>query len=222
MAKVTSKRDIEILEQRGLWKASSYLHRLVKRLISKNQPLRIYYFNEAHKKIFGTIGQFNMAGKYRKHNGPELKRIDGTILKMTDWRNIPSEMAELDFELKEYIKNPRLPKNEKDYKFAIFTAAKLSHRLTCIHPFENGNGRISRLLLSAILLRFGLSDIAIKEPREKYLRAMRQADDGDYSSFEDIILKGLIENKKRNLKITRLKQAQIFKRRRHSKSKKKR
>ena len=215
MARPFSKKDIDILEERGYWKASSFLHRIVKRLTRKKLPLEIRYIKEAHRIIFDTAYQNGIAGKYRKHNGPELKRIDGTILKMTDWRNIPNAMAELDFEIRAGTKNIKPVKTGEEYASIIFLAAKLSHGLASIHPFENGNGRASRLLLGAVLLRAGLSDIAIKKSKPKYLRAMRQADDGVFSLLESIIADGLLESKRKNYELQLRKQAELAKIRSH-------
>ncbi|MCX6731726.1 MAG: Fic family protein [Candidatus Parcubacteria bacterium] len=194
--KIVKRKDIDILEERGLWKASSFIHGIVKRLIRKKLPLEIRYFKEAHRIIFTTAGQKDMAGKYRRHNGPELKRIDGTLLKMADWRQISNLMAQLDFELKKDTEKIHKPENEKEYQNIIFIAAKYSHWFASIHPFENGNGRISRLILNAVLLRAGLPEIAIKKTKLMYLRAMCQADHGDFSLLRKIIIDGLLEAKK--------------------------
>ncbi len=156
MPKPLNQKEVEILEERGLWKASSFLTKLVRRLTKKNLPLGIGYIKEAHKILFEEANQFGIAGKYRKNNGPELKRWDGTVLPMTDWHYIPEKMAELNADLGAESINLKKPKNQKEYKRIIFIAMRLSHRLACIHPFENGNGRASRLLMNAILQRAGL------------------------------------------------------------------
>ena len=202
MARVpSSKRDIDILEERGLWKASSSLHQIIKRLIRKNLPVEMRYIKEAHRIIFTTANQAGMAGKYRRDN-PELKRIDGSLLKMEHWSNIANAMAELDMDLRENSKHLKRPETIKEYSEIIQLAVRLSHRLACIHPFENGNGRASRLLLNAILLRAGLPEIAIRKKKSQYLRAMRQADDGDFSLFEKIVIDGIIESKERQYKMS--------------------
>ncbi len=219
---VLSKRDVDILEERGYWQASSSLHRQLHRLAQKKLPLRIGLIKHAHQAIFKVANQPSIAGKYRQHNGPELERIDGSILKMTGWQMVPNAMAELDFELREVAKNLKFPKTEKEYRNIIEIAARLSHKLTCIHPFENGNGRASRLLLNAILIRAGLSEVAVKKEKPIYLRAMRQADDGDFNMLENIISDGLIENKKMQYKIQIRKQAESVKiKGRHNRLKKK-
>ena len=101
------------------------------------------------------------------------------------------------------------PKTAEDFKKIIYIATRLSHRFACIHPFENGNGRASRLLTNAILLRSGLWDVSIKEPKRKYLRAMRQADDGDFSQLEDILILGLLENRIKLYKVLMRKKADM-------------
>lgn len=220
---VLSKRDVDILEERGYWQASSSLHRQLHRLIQKKLPLRIGLVKNAHQAIFEVTNQPDIAGKYRRHNGPELKRIDGSILKMTGWQMIPNAMAELDFELRERTKDLKHPKTEKEYRNIIEIAAQLSHKLACIHPFANGNGRASRLLLSAILIRAGLSEVAVKKEKLTYLRAMRQADDGDFNMLKNIIFNGLMENKIMQYKIQLRKQAESAKiKGRYNKLKKKR
>ncbi|MFH1192782.1 MAG: Fic family protein [Candidatus Jorgensenbacteria bacterium] len=217
MGRPQTRRDIEVLEERGLWAASSYLHRIIKRLIRKNAPLEIRFIKEAHRVLFMKARQPDIAGKYRLHNSPELKRIDGTPLPMVSWENIPNTMAELDFELRESTRNLRPPRTHEEYLNLIETAARLSHRLACIHPFQNGNGRSPRLLSDGILLRGGLSPSPIKKSKKHYLRAMRQADDGDFSVLEHLIIEGLLEIRKRNYEVAIRKQRELAKKKLHQK-----
>ncbi len=46
-----------------------------------------------------------------------------------------------------------------------------------LHPFEDGNGRVGRILLNAILIENGLVNVAFRD-REKYLSAIKKAEDG--------------------------------------------
>lgn len=192
------KKDVQIKEARGLWKASSYIHRIADRLSKKNAPIEIKYLLEAHRILFSETNEENIAGKYRQVD-PDIQRINGTTLKIPHWSNVPSTMAILDDELKN--KTPKLPHpfKEKDYAQIVDLAAKASHKLTCIHPFENGNGRTSRLLINFILLRAGLPEIAIKEDKQKYLQAMSQADKNDFWPLRKLIIEGLINNQDKKL-----------------------
>jgi Fic family protein len=58
--------------------------------------------------------------------------------------------------------------------------AKLHHDFVLIHPFDDGNGRVARLLVNYILLRLGYPPLIVKsEDKTGYLNALRQADAGD-------------------------------------------
>jgi Fic family protein len=59
---------------------------------------------------------------------------------------------------------------------AAFTAHR---RLVDIHPFNDGNGRTTRLLMNLILIWGGYPPIAVRpEDRPAYIRALRQAQAG--------------------------------------------
>ncbi len=46
-----------------------------------------------------------------------------------------------------------------------------------IHPFTDGNGRIGRILMNALLIEGGLLNVAFRN-REEYIRALRSAEEG--------------------------------------------
>jgi Fic family protein len=201
-----TKREIDILEERGLWVASSSLNKVVQRLIKKVQPVETRYIISAHRVLFTKAQQPKIGGRFRNHNGPDLIRIDESLLKMTDWRQVPEAIAQLNDELKAFTHKLRPPKTESEYEKIISITARLSNRWACIHPFENGNGRSSRLLINAILLRGRLPQIAFlshlnkKKSKERYLKAMFQADNGDFSVLETMIGTGIVEAKQKESK----------------------
>ena len=63
-------------------------------------------------------------------------------------------------------------------------AARFSHRLVAIHPFANGNGRLSRTMADLLLaprFTWGAGNlVADGEVRQRYLAALRAADAKDY------------------------------------------
>ena len=71
------------------------------------------------------------------------------------------------------------------------------HRFLWIHPFKDYNGRIGRLLVNIVLLNLDLPPIELKVEtkagRKKYVQALKEADDGNYSSLEKIIRKAVEE-----------------------------
>ncbi|HLG99194.1 MAG TPA: Fic family protein [Bryobacteraceae bacterium] len=60
-----------------------------------------------------------------------------------------------------------------DTPAAAFTAHR---RLVDIHPFNDGNGRVARLLMNLILIRAGYPPVAVRpEDRPAYIRALQQS-----------------------------------------------
>lgn len=58
--------------------------------------------------------------------------------------------------------------------------ARLHHEFIRIHPFDDGNGRVVRLLVNYVLLRAGLLPLVVKsKDRRRYLETIAFADAGD-------------------------------------------
>lgn len=73
-------------------------------------------------------------------------------------------------------------------------SVRLHHRAVQIHPFENGNGRWSRMLANILLAREGLPLVnwpdtigSVSSPiRPEYISAIKAADNGNYSQIMDL------------------------------------
>ncbi len=46
-----------------------------------------------------------------------------------------------------------------------------------VHPFTDGNGRVGRILMNAVLIEGGLINVAFRD-RERYIEALREAEEG--------------------------------------------
>ena len=87
------------------------------------------------------------------------------------------------------IKRSRSPKHCSGTNLAI--AVRLHHKLVQIHPFPNGNGRISRLMADTVLeklegkrLYWGNTNLVnVSEVRNNYIAALRKADAGNYTDL---------------------------------------
>lgn len=67
-------------------------------------------------------------------------------------------------------------------------AAWLHHRFTQIHPFQDGNGRMARVLASYVLLRGNRYPfVVLRQNKRRYLHALGYADDYDLKSLIEFI-----------------------------------
>lgn len=66
----------------------------------------------------------------------------------------------------------------------LMLAATFHYRFVAIHPFDDGNGRMARLLMNLVLMQRGFVPIVIKlESRADYLLALEKADVGELEDF---------------------------------------
>lgn len=100
------------------------------------------------------------------------KRVEIVVnnKKTTPVGQVRKEMAELLTWLK---------KAEKSRKHPLVIAADFHQRFERIHPFEDGNGRLGRLLFNFILMQNGYPPILfLYQNRRSYFEALNQADEG--------------------------------------------
>jgi len=89
--------------------------------------LELTTLKKIHKEMYENVWEW--AGKYRK---------EVTSIGIKPYM-IPSRLAELCSEVKYWLTNP------VELSF-LEQAARIHHKMVSIHPFENGNGRFSRLI----------------------------------------------------------------------------
>ncbi len=63
----------------------------------------------------------------------------------------------------------------------LIIASWVHHAFTTIHPFQDGNGRIVRLIASLILIKANYFPITVlrEEAKEKYIKSLEEADSGN-------------------------------------------
>ena len=114
-----------------------------------------------------------MVGSYKTE--PNSVRLpNGELFEYTAPQEVPIRMQEL---MEWY-------RDEQTALHPITLAAMFHYKFVCIHPFDDGNGRVSRLLMNYILLAHKLPPVVIKSSdKQNYLHALHLADIGQYEAF---------------------------------------
>ena len=78
---------------------------------------------------------------------------------------------------------------EKDNFHPLLVGAWLHHRFTQIHPFQDGNGRVARALLTWHLVKEGYWPIVVsRDDRTRYIGSLEQADSGNLTPFVEFLV----------------------------------
>lgn len=152
--KITGKKS-DIDEAIGLKNAIDWIHK-------EKPPLSIATIKKLHKIVFGKTKPF--AGEIRKVN-VVIRDVDRSIVhRGFDWKDVESAVYKLCYWYNKH----------KDSYNPIVLAAVVHNRFEEIHPFQDGNGRIGRLLLNLVLLQHNYPPININlKNREQYYSVLK-------------------------------------------------
>lgn len=180
------------LEAKSHTEALEYLYELVDK--DKGNTLSERLIRELNQIVMRDIDK-EWAGRYRNssviigganHTPPDAVEVSKLMQELIDW----------------------MRQNRKKLH-PVELAAILHHRLANIHPFFDGNGRTSRLVMNIILMQAGFPLVVIlKNDRKRYYRSLAEADKGNYTPFVlfiaqavqrslDIYLKALTPSRKK-------------------------
>ena len=132
------------------------------------------WMQELHYEMFGNV--WNWAGKFRQ---TEL--------------SIGIKAYKVPMAIKEFSED--IVFWNKNKIFDVFEiAARIHHKAVQIHPFQNGNGRWSRMLANIYLRQNGFMPVKWQEElfscenpkRDEYIQALKKADNGDYTALIDM------------------------------------
>jgi Fic-DOC domain mobile mystery protein B len=134
-------------------------------------PFSYEWMQQLHYDMFGNV--WDWAGKFRQ---VELSIGIKAYLVPTALKELADDIAFWD----------------KHKTFDIYeTATRIHHRAVRIHPFQNGNGRWSRMLANIYLRQNGSMPVKWQEDllssenpkRDEYIQALKLADNKDYKAL---------------------------------------
>ena len=169
---VGGKSIIEHNEVLGLDAALKYINQtLVDRVTG---DIRMEDILEIHRRVIGYTDPTE-AGMFRRnqvfvgdHIPPKAAQIQQLMDRFMTWLNSPEAL----------MMHP------------VKLAALAHYKLVYIHPFVDGNGRTSRLLMNLILMQHGFPPVIIrKQDRLQYYQFLVTANAGDVRPFVRFIAK---------------------------------
>ena len=195
--KVIGEADIRDIQE--MTASNVGLKMMIEEATLKTVPLTQNFIRNLHKTLLRedyTVYRELPGGvqtSYVIHAGQYKTRPNSVITRYGDRFEYasPEETPGLMTDLVEWYN-----KTETEGKLSPVELAALFHyRYIRIHPFEDGNGRIARLLVNYILTRHGYPMIVIRSRnKSEYLEALHKADlevgpipsDGSHAELRDI------------------------------------
>ncbi|XP_044256971.1 protein adenylyltransferase Fic [Tribolium madens] len=160
---IQGKSIIEHNEVLGLQLALKYVKSL-----ARKEYITVDDILQMHKRVMGHVDPLT-SGIFRdtkvfvgRHIPPPSEKVPALMESYVNWLN----------------------SDEARNMHPVRYAALAHYKLVDIHPFVDGNGRTSRLIMNLILLRGGYPPIMIlKEQRDRYYDALNVANVGDVRPF---------------------------------------
>lgn len=160
----------------------------IEEVIRQERPLTENFIRELHQLILKEpyeVDAITPDGKPTKRTikigeyksvPNHVKTKTGEIFYFATPEETPSKMNDLMEWYKENI-------NKNELRPVLF-ATEFHYKFICIHPFDDGNGRIARLVMNFILMQYGYPPAIIKtEEKNLYFAALQQADAGHLEFF---------------------------------------
>ena len=163
--------------------------------IRRNTPFSAHYVRELHLLLtrnqpsYTAVDQFGRVfeseldhGSFKKlPNNPT--RPDGQVHQYCPPIQVESEIHNLVNLYGEFDA-------ADDSYHKLLIGAWLHHRFTQIHPFQDGNGRVARALLTWHLVKERYLPIVIsRDDRKQYIESLESADSGDLNPFVEFIVR---------------------------------
>lgn len=124
-------------------------------------------------------------GEYKQHANSPFNISTETVHAYASVLDTPPEMARLVAEL---------ASPEFAAAHPVAQASYAHYAFVCIHPFADGNGRVSRALASIYLYRTpGVPLVIFADQKNVYIDALEAADAGRYGAFQQFVADAAID-----------------------------
>lgn len=187
---IIPRSELILLEIEGIKRAWDFV---IEQNLKGKIRLTIPFIKKAHLVGFGWI--------FPKWGG-SFRIIDVTISNYAPPKHylVPQLMEDFIRDLGIRLKHLPTINQQVFFESLIDLLAWSHHHFLWIHPFQDYNGRIARLLINMILFKFDFPPIEMKieteSSRKKYVHALQKADQGDYTELKKLIHRAMEETAK--------------------------
>ena len=168
-------------------------------IVNQQRPIDPHLMREVNQLLLSGITSTPAIDSYGKRTTKPAKP--------GQYKELPNHVLQMDGTIHHYVE-PVYVASEMDDLFAwinkhmnsqhpLITAAVAHYNMVRIHPFDDGNGRGSRILMNLIFLRRHYPLAVIKmENRNTYITSLNEADRGDIRPFVTCVSNAIIETQK--------------------------
>ncbi|MBS4043777.1 MAG: Fic family protein [Chitinophagaceae bacterium] len=169
---LTDKNLLNEFEAKGIVKAELYVFAL-----DTEVEISTTLILDIHKTAFEEL--YDWAGKWRN--------VNVVVGQLT-----PPEPAQIIHLMYQFIDNLNFKISVSKTKNEIVDTLIYAHyEFVKIHPFNNGNGRIGRLLMNLVTMKLGYKPLELYkregESRKTYIQSMQEADKGNFELLDSLI-----------------------------------
>ena len=177
----------------------------VEAIVREEHPMTEADIRELHRLLL--VEAYEMDA--RTPDGQPTKRM----IQIGEYKSMPNRVRTQTGELHTYASPEETPalmgdlmrwyrkESENEAVHPVVLAALFHYRFVAIHPFDDGNGRMTRILMNLVLMRSSYVPVVIRnDQRDNYLLALSQADAGETEPFVEFIAELEIEQLELTLK----------------------
>ena len=158
---------------------------------TKNVPITSAWIRELHREICKEQETYTAITEIGLQNLPlpkgKYKTLPNHVLKQDETIH---SYAPVDFTASEMMRLcDELNSDEFQKTHPVLQSAYAHYSFVCIHPFADGNGRVSRALASVYTYRsHSIPLLIFAENRNEYIASLEEADKGSFQVFVAFIL----------------------------------
>jgi len=160
-----------VFEHNEILGMDAALQHINKTLLHRSNYIGLKDILELHKRVLGFVN-IEEAGRFRNtqvfvgsHRPPPPDELDLLVDEFVDWLNSERE-------------------DSSNALHPLELAALAHYKFVYIHPFYDGNGRVSRLIMNLVLMQAGYPPVIINvDDKHEYYQTLQMANDGDVRPF---------------------------------------